>query len=135
MSSFLFFRLLKWHSSNKCNHYSRIYLSMKIIFSTFTFSWWCQVHLWQVQRMRWILFFAFLAINNWKELVRLSKKSQYNAMKIDLSKTSTKTQLSSLGHHTFQKLLHVNVPRHSKTFTPKICIKQKTPLPNPNWKL
>lgn len=73
MSSFLSFWLLWWHSSTKCNHSFKIYLFMKIVLSIFTFSWWCQVHLRQVSRTPCILVFAFLANNNWKELVRLSK--------------------------------------------------------------
>lgn len=38
MNSFLSSWLFWWHSSTKCNHFSQIYLSTKIVLSIFTFS-------------------------------------------------------------------------------------------------
>jgi hypothetical protein len=40
-------------------------------------------------------------------------------MKINLSKTSTKTHLSSSGYRTFWKLFNANTPRDSKVNSPR----------------
>jgi hypothetical protein len=136
MSSFLSFRLLKWHSSTKCNHSSRIYLSMNTILSIFTFSWWCEVHLWQVPRVPWIFVFAFPASNNWKELVRLSKNITLQCNEDRPFKrhpqrhncqASDSTPSKSYSMFTFQDIQKLSLQN--------FCIEQKTPLPNPNWKL